>query len=442
MTLGYEWRLARRFENLSLRRRRHGDRSADFAPESAMPVPAVEPAFYEIIRAKNLIKCFEEMRSKAGQAPGPDRATFRNMSFGEWAAVLRAVSRVLADGTYRPGPSRRQDIVKIGGGTRPLTIRNIVDRIVSKAVNNAVSAYLDPLFCNSSYAYRPHRGVMSLFANLERTLFQHQCFVLTQDDIQEAFPSVCISDCIADYRRHFTDERTISLIERIVRGRKKRHRDIGIDQGDALSGTTLNLRLHHLLDVPALTEQPGYPHYFRYSDNLIYLTTDRPDGGQAVQRTRERLAPARLTLKSSDGPPRDLRAETADVLGLRICVEGDRVRYMPGDQARLKLQMALEGAWERPRPNQSAKEILCGWVGSLGMAVESVGASTIAQMAMQEAARVGHSEIGGVWETLLERAEEARLEWLRTRDMVATTSQPVIGPQSCPEAPDGTAYPF
>lgn len=442
MTLGYEWRIARRFENLEQRRRRQRDRSRGSPPESAMPDPAVEPSFDEIIDAENLNDCFKSMRSKAGQAPGPDRATFHNMNFAEWAAVLRDVSQTLGDGTYRPGESRDQEIFKIGGGTRPLTIRNSVDRVVSKTVNKAVSGYLDSIFSDASYAYRPKRSILTLFAALERTMFQQQCFILTQDDIHRAFPSVTVADCIADYRRHFTDERTFSLVERIVRGYEGTSRVIGIDQGDALSGTTLNLRLHYLLDVPSQLETPGYPHYFRYSDNLVYLTFDRPDGDQAIQRTRERLQTSGLSLKDEDGPPKDLRTEPAEVLGLQISVEGDRVRYMPGHQAQQKLRMALERTWDCPKPNRTAKEVMCGWVGSLGMAVESVGASTVAQMAMQEAAIVGHSEVGSVWEVLMGRAEEARLGWLRVRDRVATVSQPGTDLQSCPDASDTTALPF
>ena len=57
-------------------------------------------------------------------APGPDGKTVQEVQDG-WIAIRRRLGRQLTSGSYRPGPIRRVEIPKPGGGVRLLGIPNV-----------------------------------------------------------------------------------------------------------------------------------------------------------------------------------------------------------------------------------------------------------------------------------------------------------------------------
>ena len=79
-------------------------------------------------------------------APGPGRIRdFRH--------------RLVGTGAYRALPSRRVAIPKPDGGTRPLGIAALEDKIVQKAVVDVIlTPIYEPEFLGFSYGFRPGRG--------------------------------------------------------------------------------------------------------------------------------------------------------------------------------------------------------------------------------------------------------------------------------------------
>ena len=72
---------------------------------------------------------------------------------------LARLRRDLAAGRYVPGPIRRVEIVKESGGTRPLAIPCVRDRIVQTAVALTLGPLLEPVMSEASFGYRPGLGV-------------------------------------------------------------------------------------------------------------------------------------------------------------------------------------------------------------------------------------------------------------------------------------------
>src|SRR5262245_53367584 len=136
------------------------------------------PSVEEIANVENLIRVFRELKRNAGQAPGEDGVTYADLSSSEVGSCMRGLSQVLLQGQYRPGPSRLLSIPKASGkGDRKLALRNILDRVIAAAVNNAMTPYWEKEFLPDSMGFRPHRGPWDMLIRLEMLMVETDCCV-------------------------------------------------------------------------------------------------------------------------------------------------------------------------------------------------------------------------------------------------------------------------
>ena len=94
---------------------------------------------------------------------------------------LGELSVALKDGSYRPQPVRRVEIAKGDGGTRPLGIPAVKDRIVQTAVKLVIEPIFEASFCEGSYGFRPGRGCHDALREVDGLLKEGFTFVVDAD---------------------------------------------------------------------------------------------------------------------------------------------------------------------------------------------------------------------------------------------------------------------
>ena len=114
----------------------------------------------KVIRPSTLQAAWRQVARNKGAAGVDGQSVERFAAAAE--RYLSELHQTVKTGRYRPSPVKRVDIPKSGGGTRPLGIPTVKDRIVQTALKMAIEPIFEAEFHAGSYGFRPGRGCKSL----------------------------------------------------------------------------------------------------------------------------------------------------------------------------------------------------------------------------------------------------------------------------------------
>lgn len=128
--------------------------------------------FDKVWRTDVLWQAWRQVKANRGAA-GVDGETIEGIvSRGEEGQILSQLQERLRAKDYRFQPVRRVDIPKPKGGTRPLGIATVRDRVVQTAMKLVWEPIFEADFHPCSYAYRPRRDAKMASIAIRNDLYQ------------------------------------------------------------------------------------------------------------------------------------------------------------------------------------------------------------------------------------------------------------------------------
>lgn len=231
-----------------------------------------------------------------GGAPGVDGQTIEDFEKNLGDNLYRLWNR-LSSGTYFPPPVLRAEIPKRTGGTRPLGIPTVSDRIAQTVVKMVLEPELEPRFHPDSYGYRPGRSALDAVGRARERSWKLDWVI--DLDIRAFFDSLDHDLVMRAVRKYTSRQWVLLYVERWLKapvqlkGGGLEVRKAGTPQGGVISPLLANVFMHLAFDTWMASYHPGVP-FERYADDVVMHCRTEGQALSMLEAVKRRLERCRL----------------------------------------------------------------------------------------------------------------------------------------------------
>src|SRR5262244_2944345 len=248
-----------------------------------------EVRFYSLYdkvwRTDVLWEAWRQVKANHG-APGIDSKTIAEIvETGQEAALIQKLQAALQAHRYQFAPVRVVEIPKPKGGTRPLGIATVEDRVVQTAMKLVLEPIFEADFHECSYGYRPRRDAKQASVAIRSDLYE-RAWGVVEIDFRSYFTTIPHRKLMILIKQRVVDGSMLRLIKQsltvgVTYQGKVEPTKVGVPQGSPISPLYSNIYLN-LLDQ--VWHKRGYPEKLgaslhRYADDAILVCRKRAEQG-------------------------------------------------------------------------------------------------------------------------------------------------------------------
>ncbi len=347
---------------------------------------------HEISKFK-LWEAYQLVRANRGSA-GIDGMTLEMVAKKEKDLLYKLWNR-MSSGSYFPQPVLRVDIPKKSGGTRPLGIPTVLDRVAQMTARLYLEPMLEPHFHPDSYGYRPNKSAHDAVSVTRQRCWKYDWVI--DLDIKGFFDTISHELMLKAVDHHNPPGWIRLYVERWLKAPAQDHegrvfeRTNGTPQGGVISPLLANLFLHYAFDMWMKRLHPDNP-FARYADDLVIHCRSRDEAEKLLSEITVRLAECQLTVHPEktkvvfcrdSNRPGEFEKTEFDFLGFtfrqRLAKSKQGVFFMTftpaiSQKARMSIQDAIRGwkmrSWSERDPEWVAEVVnprLRGWMNYYGL---------------------------------------------------------------------------
>jgi RNA-directed DNA polymerase len=242
-------------------------------------------------------EAYKRVKANRGAA-GVDRQSLEDFEKDLKNNLYKIWNR-MSSGSYFPPPVRLVEIPKGQGGTRPLGIPTVADRIAQMVAKIYLEPLVEPHFHPDSYGYRPGKSALDAVGTARKRCWRQDWAI--DLDIKGFFDNLDHELLLRAVRQHTDLPWVILYIQRWLvapvehpDGRLEA-RTKGSPQGSVISPLLANLFLHYAFDA---WMQRTYPHiqFERYADDVVIHAATKAQAEFLLEAVRKRLEQCNLQM--------------------------------------------------------------------------------------------------------------------------------------------------